>query len=304
MSISDELGEVKEAPLAAGTIRYREAGSGPPIVFVHGILVNGDLWRKVVPLLASDFRCITPDWPLGSHEIPMKDDADLSPPGFGRLASDFFVALELSDLTLVGNDTGGALCQIAIARHPERVGRLVLTNCDAYENFPPGVFKLMPPLAHLPGFVALNARLQNWRPARNRFFKMLAKRDIEPEILDSYSRPALTNRGVRSDLSRILKGAGGASKHTLAAAKKFGEFSKPVLIAWAPEDRFFGWKYAERLSRAFPNARLERIEDSLTFVPEDQPQRLAELIRAFVLEKPKATKSKKAAKAEPEQEAT
>ncbi|MGH2406193.1 MAG: alpha/beta fold hydrolase, partial [bacterium] len=114
MSISAELGEQKEVTLPQGTIRYRERGSGEAIVFVHGLLVNGDLWRKVVPRLADEFRCITPDWPLGSHDVPLKTGVDLSPRGGAQLIADFIEALGLEGVTLVGNDTGGALCQLTI----------------------------------------------------------------------------------------------------------------------------------------------------------------------------------------------
>src|SRR5437773_12372991 len=131
MSMSDQLGERKEVSLASGTIRYRERGSGEPIVFVHGLLVNGDLWRNVVPELSKDFRCITPDWPLGSHELPMSPDADLSPPGVAKIVADFIAALELEDVTLVGNDTGGAVCQLVVTEYPDHIARLVLTSCDA-----------------------------------------------------------------------------------------------------------------------------------------------------------------------------
>src|SRR5438874_10453979 len=111
MSVSKALGDPKEAKLEQGTIRYRERGTGEPIVFVHGLLVNGDLWRKVVPELANDFRCITPDWPLGSHEVPMSHEADLTPTGLAKLIADFLAALALENVTLVGNDSGGALSQ-------------------------------------------------------------------------------------------------------------------------------------------------------------------------------------------------
>jgi pimeloyl-ACP methyl ester carboxylesterase len=257
-------------------------------LFVHGLLVNGDLWRKVVPLLAGEFRCITPDWPLGSHEVPLKPTADLSPPGLVEVVASFLGALDLDDVTLVGNDTGGALCQLVVAKHPEKIGRLILTNCDAFENFPPAVFRHSLPFAHLPGSMSVVAAAMNWGPSRSFLFRTLAKREIGPEILDSYCRPVSSNRGVRIDLGRILRNAGGASRYTLAAAKKFPEFRKPVLIAWAPEDRFFKWKYAERLAEAFPDARLERIDDSLTFVPEDQPERLASVISAFLGQNPSA----------------
>ena len=101
-----------KSPSRRARSRYRERGTGEPIVFVHGALVNADLWRKVVPELAKDFRCIAPDLPLGSHERAMPADADLSPPGVAKLIADFIAALDLDNVTLVGNDTGGALCQL------------------------------------------------------------------------------------------------------------------------------------------------------------------------------------------------
>ena len=110
--------EMHEIELTPGTIRYRDVGRGEPIVFVHGLLVNGDLWRKVVPPLARSFRCIVPDLPLGSHVTAMRPDADLTPPGLARLIADLLAALDLRDVTLVGNDTGGALCQLVATRPP------------------------------------------------------------------------------------------------------------------------------------------------------------------------------------------
>ena len=131
MAISESLGQEKQVQLPQGTIDYRERGTGEPIVFVHGALVNADLWRKVVPALAKDFHCIAPDLPLGSHTRPLPADADLSPNGAAKLIADFIESLGLDNVTLVGNDTGGALCQLVVTRHPQRIGRLVLTNCDA-----------------------------------------------------------------------------------------------------------------------------------------------------------------------------
>jgi len=285
MSISEELGERKEVQLAQGTIRYRERGAGEPIVFLHGFFVNGDLWRKVVPELARDFRCITPDWPLGAHEVAMNPDAELSPAGVAKLLVHFLGALDLPAVTLVGNDTGGGLCQMLAVEHPERIGRLVLTNCDGFEYFPPALFRpLFWGVVHVPGFAFLVVQSLRLGVVRQLpiAFGRLAKRTIEPEIFDSYLASARANRAVLRDAIKYLKGV--PRNHTLAASSDLGSFTPPVLIAWAPEDRIFPLKLAEKLSRAFPNARLERIEDSYTFVSEDQPQRLAELIAAFVRE--------------------
>jgi pimeloyl-ACP methyl ester carboxylesterase len=146
---------MKELALPQGTIRYRDEGAGEPIVFVHGLLANGELWRDVGPRLAADFRVIVPDLPLGSQELPLKAGADTTPPAIARLIADFLDALELENVTLVGNDTGGAICQIVATQYPARLGRLVLTPCDAYEHFPPLAFKPLTVIARIPGATAL-----------------------------------------------------------------------------------------------------------------------------------------------------
>ena len=155
---------MKETSIPQGTIRYREKGTGEPVVLVHGLLNNGLLWREVADELAKDFRVISPDWPLGSQELPMKAGTDLSPPGLAAIVAAFIEALDLHDVTLVGNDTGGAICQLVVVHHPERVGRLVLTPCDAYENFLPPMFRPLQSLARVPGAVWLIA--QSLRPGR------------------------------------------------------------------------------------------------------------------------------------------
>jgi pimeloyl-ACP methyl ester carboxylesterase len=277
------LGEAKEIRLAQGVIRYRDVGSGPVVVFVHGLLVNGLLWRKVVPRL-SGLRCVVPDWPLGSHELPLVGGADVSPGGVARLIADFLVALELEDVTLVGNDSGGAICQLVVTRHPERIRRLVLTPCDAYENFLPPMFRYLQWLARVPGGAVVGMQMLRV-PALRRLpiaFGWLSKRPLERAVSDAYVAPILRDAGVRRDTTAFLRGID--KRDTLAAAARFGEFAKPVLIAWAPEDRFFPLAHAERMAAAFPHARLETIADSRTFVPEDQPERLASLIADFVRE--------------------
>jgi pimeloyl-ACP methyl ester carboxylesterase len=281
MSISNALGEQKEVQLPQGTISYRERGSGEPIVFVHGLLVNGDLWRKVVPELSKDYRCIVPDLPLGSHTRAMKPDADLSPYGLAKLIDDFLAALDLSDVTLVGNDTGGALCQIVVTRHPERIGRLVLTPCDYRENFPPPFFKYLLAPAALPGGAVAMLQPMRFRAVRNSpmGFGWLSKKGIDAEITDSWLRPARTDAAIRRDLTKVMRGVN--KRYTIEAAEKLGGFDRPVLLVWTPEKDFFKLEHAEAMEKTFPDARLERVEDSYTFVSEDQPERLARLISDF-----------------------
>jgi pimeloyl-ACP methyl ester carboxylesterase len=275
---------MQEVSLPQGTIRYRDSGKGEPIVFVHGLLVNGSLWRKVVPLLEPDFRCIVPDLPLGSHSEAMDPQADLSPPGLAQIIDQFAAALGLDRVTLVANDTGGAISQITAANHPERLSRLVLTNCDAFENFLPPFFRPLQWAAKVPGM--LTAAMQGTRIAALRRsplgFGWLIKHDPGGAPLEEWVRPYLGDRAIRRDTIKVLRGID--PKFTFEAAEKLRSFERPALLAWASEDRFFKLSYAERLAEAIPGARLEPIEDSYTFVSEDQPERLAELIRGFVRE--------------------
>src|SRR5688500_16137226 len=128
--------------LAAGPIHYREYGAGEPVVFVHGFAVDGRLWEPVAQRLAEQgMRCIVPTWPFGSHRTAMNPDADLAPPACARLIGDFLAELDLRNVTIVGNDSGGAVTQMLVTNDASRIGRLVLTNCVAFEKFPPGVFK-------------------------------------------------------------------------------------------------------------------------------------------------------------------
>jgi pimeloyl-ACP methyl ester carboxylesterase len=270
--------------LPQGTVHYTDSGSGEPIVFVHGALVDGKLWRKVVPRLERDFRCVVPDLPLGSHTEAMRPDADLTPPGLARLLAQLLDALDLENVTLVGNDTGGAICQIVATEHPERIGRLVLTPCDAFENFPPPAFRYLQVIARVPGGVAMVGQTLRIRALRRTplAFGWLAKRPIDDEVMDAWAKPLLSDSGVRRDGRKLLLGL--SKRYTLEAARKLSSFDRPTLIAWAPEDRFFKFEHAERLAKIIPGARLERIEDSYTFVSEDQPERLADLIGSFARE--------------------
>ena len=269
-----------EIQLAQGTVRYRDEGSGSPIVFVHGALVDGRLWEPVVERLRDSSRCVVPDLPLGAHRIAMRPDADVSPTGVARLIADLIEALDLRDVTLVGNDTGGALCQLLVTRHPERVARLVLTNCDAFDNFPPALFRGLVVAARLR---LLTGLLQSMRlPALRRTplaFGWLAKRRLPDELLDSWVEPFLTDAGVRRDTRRLLAAVRPAE--LLDNAARLNEFDRPVLIAWAPDDRFFPIEHARRLEAIFPDARLVEVPDAYAFVSLDQPERVAALIREF-----------------------
>jgi pimeloyl-ACP methyl ester carboxylesterase len=270
--------------LPQGSIRYRESGTGEPIVFVHGLLVNGRLWERVVPSLSEDHRCIVPDLPLGSHRTPMKPDADLTPTGLAAMVAGLIEHLGLERVTLVGNDSGGAISQLVATHHPEKVGRLVLTNCDMYDVFPPKLFAYLGVVARIPGGITATAQSMRIKPLRRSplAFGVLTKKRLDNDLLEDWIRPGLESAEIRRDTRRFIRGMD--PDYTIQAAKDLESFDAPTLFAWAPEDRWFKVELAERLAGSMPDARVVRIPDSKTFVSLDQPERLAQEIGAFMRE--------------------
>lgn len=281
MSISDVLGEQRTVELPQGTIAYRERGEGPTLVFIHGLFVNGDHWRKVVPLLADRCRCVTPDLPLGAHSHPLPPGADRSAPGIARLIADFIATLGLEDVTVISNDTGDAITQVLVTEHPERIGRVVLTPGDAFTNFLPWVIKPARPLAFVPSL--FHAVLKTFRTRAGQWVLLvtIARNFPEKPILDSYFGAPLANADVRRDLREFIKRA--RPRDTLRAARKLRELKIPALIVWqrAPS-AVFPKVHGRRLARIIPGARHEEVRKTLAFIPEDQPERLAELLAEFV----------------------
>ena len=281
MATSSALGPIEHLDLPGGRIAYHDTGSGDPVVFVHGLLVNADLWRKVVPgVAAAGHRCLAPDWPLGAHSIPMPE-ADLSPTGVADLIAAFLERLDLRNVTLVANDTGGALTQILLTRNRSRVARVILTDCDAYDKFFPQPFTPLPRLAGVPGLMRAMLELMRFRPALRLpiAFGLVTKRLPPTEITDSYLLPSRKSAAIRADLIRFLRGV--HKRYTLAAAERFPTLDLPVLLAWASEDRAFKPSFARRLANDLPNATLRMIDDSYTFISEDRPELLTELIVEF-----------------------
>lgn len=277
--------ERRSIDLPAGTIHYRESGpeGGRSVVFVHGFLVDDTLWADVPERLAdAGFRTYAPTWPLASQPAPMKPDAELSPRAVARIILSFLEAMDLRDVVLVGNDTGGAVCQFLLDEDASRIGRLVLTNCDAFDTFPPFPFNLMFRLGRHPLPTKMALQPMRWSAVANGSlgFGPLTKRRLTSEETGRWLRPVLTDKRVLRDTARFLKGWD--PKDLADVATRLERFDRPVLIAWAPEDRFFKIALAERLAKTFPDARLVRIPDARTFVALDQPERLAEEIVSFV----------------------
>ena len=265
-----------------GKVAYRELGEGEPILFVHGLLVDGRLWDGVAERLAPRFRCIVPDWPMGSHRIAMNPDADLSPPGLAEVIVAALDALGLERATIVGNDTGGAVSQMLTAAHPDRVERLVLTNCDTFEHFPPFPFNGLPMIARLPGGTSALQAPFRFGAVRRLSFAPLAKRKIDPQLVDSWLEPAAADSEIKGDLTKILRGI--RKQELIEADEKLRSFERPVRFAWGTDDRFFKRSHAERLAATLRDARIADVADAATFVPLDQPARVAELVAEFVAE--------------------
>jgi pimeloyl-ACP methyl ester carboxylesterase len=283
MARSLSLGAPGTVEVAGGRLAYRERGAGPPVVFVHGLLVNGDLWRDVVPPVAeAGFRCVVPDLPLGAHAEPMEPGTDLGPVGVADLLADFLEALDLRDVVLVANDTGGAIVQLLLTRRADRVARVVLTTSDSLERFFPPMFRPLQWLGHVPGGAWLLTQVLRLRPLHRlpMFFGWLTKTGLSDELRESFLRPARTSRGVRRDLQRFLRDV--HPRLTISAAARFPTVTQPVLLAWSVEDRLFPIELGHRVDALFPSSRLIRIEDSYTFVPLDQPAPLATAIVEFI----------------------
>jgi pimeloyl-ACP methyl ester carboxylesterase len=270
-----------EIGIPAGVLDIEYRGSGDPVLFINPFMTSSLHWRKLVPRLEAHMRCITPTFPMGSHRRAMRGDADLSPPGLAKIVVDILDALGIEQATLVGNDTGGAVAQITAATYPERVSRLVLLSCDAYDVFPPRMFAYLKPVAAMPGATWVLA--QSLRiPAVARLpiaYGWISETPIDPSVVRSYIEP-IWQRDIRRDVVKVIKGLD--RRYTLDAAQHLRSFDKPVLIAWGAEDRFFPRRLAERLAREIPNAQLEIVEGARTFVPEDAPERLADLVTKFV----------------------
>lgn len=272
--------------LSAGTIEYEDTGgSKPVVVLVHGVLMDSSVWRSVIAELAPDHRCVAPTLPLGAHLHPMRAGADLSLKGLAHLLAEFLEHLDLSDVTLVVNDWGGPL--LLVADRPDRIGRLVVTSCEAFDNIPPGVPGLAAMAAALlPGSFYLNAQVMRIRALRRTPFTFgwMAKRPIPDEIFDRWMRPCRSQRAVRRDIRNYGKDARNYRRELQAATEQLARFERPALVAWASEDRVMPPTHGRRIAELLPKSRLVEIPDSYTLIPLDQPSRLALLIRQFINE--------------------
>jgi pimeloyl-ACP methyl ester carboxylesterase len=278
---------MREIELSAGTIEYEDTGGdGPVIVLLHGLLMDASLWAGPIADLSADHRCVAPTLPLGAHRRAMHADADLSLPGIARLAAEFLDCLDLRDVTLVGNDTGGALVQLLICDGAPRVGRVVLASCDAFDNFPPGLTgkalvaagKLSPRMF---GLFMQQMRLRAIRRLPITFGWLTKRGDAATA---RWMKPVTTQPEIRRDTVRLLRAAAADTSLLLTAAEGLPGFNHPALVVWASEDRVMPVEHGRRLAGLLPQGRLAEVEDSYTLIPLDQPAKLAQLIREFTEE--------------------
>ena len=271
--------DVLTVPTRSGRVRVRDTGGpGPPVLLVHSLLLDPDLYADVVPLLAArGLRCLLPELPLGGHQLPLDHDADLTPTGLAQLLVDVLDQVGVERAHVVGVDTGGALAQLLMAHHRNRVGAVVLTGCDAYEHFPPttALGRLFRPLFTRPG-LALAAQVLRLPPARRLLLlRPITHRGADAAVLRRWTAP-LRDPLVRRDVRRAFHAM--APRYTLAAAELNRDFPRPVLVAWGDDDRLFPRQLGERLARDLPHARLTTLDDCAAFAALDQPAQLADLI--------------------------
>jgi pimeloyl-ACP methyl ester carboxylesterase len=250
-------------------------------VFIHGYGMASSLWRALSERLAArGLRCIAPTWPLGGHPEPMAAGADLTMEGIAAMVPELLERLELRDVVLVGNDTGGAIAQLAAGRHADRIGALVLTSCDAFEHFPPPILKPFMIASRSAALFRIAVMPLRTRFGRHRGYGALAHADIEP-LVKEWVAPLFATPAVAEDLRRFTGSL--HQQSALDAAAGLSAFEKPALVAWSADDIFFPVEDGRRLADALPAGRLEIIEGARTFSMIDQPDALAELIGEFAL---------------------
>ena len=268
-----------------GTVTYRACGPAdsphPPVVFVHGLLVDGRLWDGVADRLATaGLRCFALNLPLGSHERPMRPEADLSPRGLAAIIDGCLRELGLDDVTLVGNDTGGALCQFTLDAHPDRIGRLLLTNCDAFDQFPPPPFGALVAAARHPALTrALLAPMRSTTLRHSPLGFGLLAGSFDPALTRAWLAPALRDAGIRRDIARFARAV--RPSELLDVSTRLARFGGPVRIVWGEADRVFKPAFGQRLAETFANASYVGVPGSRTFVALDAPDALAGELRTF-----------------------
>ncbi|MGO4443453.1 alpha/beta fold hydrolase [Mycobacterium sp. 2YAF39] len=264
-------------------IDYEDTGAGSVVVFVHGVYVSGAIWHRVVAAIGGSARCIVPTWPLGAHE-PVRSGVDLSAAATARRIIGFLEALDLQGVTLVANDTGGGLVLAALgdpALDSSRIGSLVFTNCDSYEHFPPGQFRVLVKLCQIsPRLGSAVLWALSTKPGLSVFLKAVCKQPVTDAEKSAIFGAFLTDSATRRQAAAVTASLDPAL--TLRAVPAIKAFSGPVTLVWAAGDPMFPLDHGRRLAADFPNSQLIEISESLTYVMLDAPGPLAEAITSMV----------------------
>jgi len=275
----------------AGVIEYSEAGSGPPVVLLHGLLMDHTLWDRVLPLLPEGFRYIRPVLPLGAHRHAMNPGADLTLPGQVRIVADLLDALHLQDVTLVHADWGGALFLTARGLD-HRVARQVILPCEAFDNFPPGLPGKMVALAvRLPGGLQLAARQLRvgWLRRLPLLYGQMARRPVPGELIRRWTEPVLSDPGIRRDLLAYCRGP--FEKAALIRdTEALRRFHGDVLVMWSPDNKVMPLAHGHRLAALMPQARYAEIPDAYVLSMLDDPEAVAREMGTFLTAAPAAKK--------------
>ena len=275
-------GEIKHVATAFGDIAYGEQGEGPPALFVHGVLLNGYMWRHVIAGVADLRRCVAVD--LLGHGATRTEGDDV---GFDRQAEMLeavCAALGLDAVDLVANDSGGGIAQIFAARHPERIRSLTLTNCDVHDNFPP------PALDPLLGVVRaghlgplLQGMLSDLSMARTTLsISYQFPERLTAETIAIYLQPLVQSERALDLVTRFFTDMNPETNVAIETALR--TLAAPALIVWGDADPFFGVQWAQWLARTIPGAHEPIvISGAKLFFPEERPGELIEPLRAFWL---------------------
>ena len=274
------------AELSGGPVAYVDQGdpAAPAALFVHGVLVNADLWRNVIWDVADVRRCLAPDLPgHGATPVPAADGTgDLTLHGHAALLDALCTHLGLDQVDVVANDTGGAIAQVFAARYPHRIRTMTLTNCDVHDNFPPELFKPFVEMAERGELGAVVAAMTgDYELARSEAglgMGYATAAQLSDELLTSYMAPFAADGGV--GLERFLVAP--KAEELIGVAPQLAELVAPVQVAWGTADIFFEPVWAERLRELIPSTeRVTLVPDAMLFWPDERAADLVVLLRDF-----------------------